>query len=195
MSEPEPNDQSQWLRAWQESAPESAALERMARVLMARVWRFDQKIFWRNFREYAAGIMMLVVFAGMVVLGKDRTGGWIGIGSVGFVMAYLWWKHRGLHPLDPAASLATYRAAMLQRYDDQIRLLRSIVYWYLLPLSVWPLWIAAKTWQRSPPAAVISLAVLAAAYTFVGRLNVKTAAGKLRQQRAELEAMFKEDEA
>ena len=89
---------------------------------MARVWRFDQQIFWRNFREYTAGLVLMVVFAGQIALNNDPFGGAIGLACVGFVMTFLWWKHRHLEPLDPAADLRVYRRALLQRFDDQIRL-------------------------------------------------------------------------
>jgi hypothetical protein len=186
----EPHDQ--WLRMWQESAPEAPNPERLARMAMARVWHFDHRVFWRNFREYAGGLVMLVICAGQVMLRKDPGGGWVGLGSVGFVMAYLWWRHRGLQPLDPLADLAVYRAAMLRRYDDQIRLLGSVPYWYLLPLFVPPIWVAIHAWHRSPRGAAILLAVVAVFYGFVGWLNVKLAVGVLRREREKIEAMFQE---
>jgi hypothetical protein len=49
-------------------------------------------------------------------------------------MGYLWWKHRGHLPLDPAADAIAYKAALLTRGDGQIDLLRSVTNWSLLPL-------------------------------------------------------------
>ena len=74
------------VRLWQENTLATPDPERVARTLMAQAWRFDQKVFWRNFREYAAGIVLMVVFAGQVALGYDRIGGAIGLVCVGFVM-------------------------------------------------------------------------------------------------------------
>jgi hypothetical protein len=160
---------------------------------MAHVWRFDQKIFWRNFREYAAGIALLVLFGGQIVLGYDRIGGAIGFLSVAFVMAYLWWTHRGLQPLDPAADLAAYRVALLGRFDDQIRLLRTVPYWYLLPLFVPCLWVTGRMWDQQRWRVLVPLAILAALYTVIGWLNVRVGVPRLRRTRAKVEAMFADE--
>jgi len=183
-----------WMRVWQENSDAAPDPERLARTIMAQVWRFDQKLFWRNFREYAAGIVLMVVFAGQIALAHDRAGGVVGFISVGFVMGYLWWKHRGLRPLDPAADIEAYRAALLGRFDDQIRLLRSVTYWYLLPLFIPPLWQMAHAWSRSPWVAGISLAVVAALYAFIGWLNVIVAVRWLRAARDKVESMSSRDE-
>ena len=180
----------EWTHMWQDHMANEENPERVARTIMARVWRFDQTLFWRNAREYAAGIVLLVVFLGQLVMGDDRIGALVGIGSVGFVMGYLWWKHRGLQPLDPAANVIAYKAALLARVDDQIRLLRSITYWYLLPLSLPSLWQAVYVWNRSPWAAAASLAVVGALFVFLRWLNVTAGVNTLLATRANVESMF-----
>jgi len=187
---PRPPIDEEWGRMWQARMASAEDPERVARTIMAQVWRFDQTLFWRNAREYAGGIVLLVVFLGQLVLGNDRIGALVGIGSVGFVIGYLWWKHRGLQPLDPAADVIAYRAALLARVDDQIRLLRSVTYWYLLPLFLPTLWQAVHVWQKSPWAAVVSLAVVAALFAWVRWLNVIGGVGALLATRANVEAMF-----
>jgi hypothetical protein len=185
---PSPDDE--WMRTWQGHMASDEAPERVARTIMAQVWRFDHTLFWRNAREYAAGIVLLVVFLGQLVMGDDRIGALVGIGSVGFVLGYLWWKHRGLQPLDPAADVTAYRAALLARIDDQIRLLRSVTYWYLLPLFLPSLWQAVHVWDRSPWAAAVSLVVVVAVFVFVRWLNVTAGVGVLLATRANVESMF-----
>jgi hypothetical protein len=149
--------------------------------------------FWRNAREYAAGIVLLVVFLGQLVIGDDRIGALGGIGSVGFVMGYLWWKHRALQPLDPAADALAYKAALLARVDDQIRLLRSVTYWYLLPLFLPSLWQALHVWDKSPWAAALSLAVVSGIFGFLRWLNVTAGVGALLATRANVESMFPQE--
>ena len=83
-----PTDQ-EWTRMWQGRMASEDDPERVARTIMAQVWRFDQTLFWRNAREYAAGIVLLVVFLGQLAMGDDRIGALVGIGSVGFVIGYL----------------------------------------------------------------------------------------------------------
>jgi hypothetical protein len=182
--------EGEWARVWQEDLTAAVDAERIGRRIMAQVWRFDQKIFWRNFREYAAGITMLAVFVGQLVMGADRVGALIGIGGVGFVMVYLWWKHRGLQPLDPAADVATYRLAMVTRIDDQIRLLRTVAYWYLLPIALPMLWQVARAWNQHPRTAGITLIVDAAFFVFVWWLNVVAGVRALETRRGNITEMF-----
>jgi hypothetical protein len=184
-----PTDE-EWARMWQGHMASEEHPERVARTIMAQVWRFDQTLFWRNAREYAAGIVLLVVFLGQLVVGDDRISALVGIGSVGFVIGYLWWKHRGLQPLDPAADVIAYRAALLARVDDQIRLLRSVTYWYLLPLFLPSLWQAVHVWDKSPWAAAVSLAAVVALFAFLRWLNVTAGVGALLATRANVESMF-----
>jgi hypothetical protein len=181
--------EDEWMRLWQTHTAGSPDSERQARVMLTQVWRFDQKVFWRNFREYAAGLMLMVIYAGQVILGIEGRTGAIGFVCVGFVLVYLWWKHRQLGPLDPTADIATYRAALLKRHDDQIRLLRTMPYWYLAPLFVPALSVAASTWQRSPGMTWAFVAVVVATYVFIGWLNVRVGVGALRAAREKIEAM------
>jgi hypothetical protein len=180
----------EWMQLWQTHTGGSPDPERQARMMLTQAWRFDHKVFWRNFREYAAGLIQMVIFAGMVIFGKESRTGAIGFVCVGFVLIYLWWKHRRLGPLDPTADIATYRAALLKRYDDQIGLLRTMPYWYLAPLFVPVLSVAASTWQRSRVIAWVFVAIVAAAYVFIGWLNVRVAVGALRSARDKTASMF-----
>lgn len=189
-NDPLPPTDEEWARMWQGRMASAEDPERVARTIMAQVWRFDQTLFWRNAREYAAGIVLLVVFVGQLGLGDDRVGALVGIGAVGFVIGYLWWKHRGLQPLDPAADVIAYKAALLARIDGQVQLLRSVTYWYLLPLSLPPLWQAVHVWDKSPWAATVSLAVVVALFAFLRWLNVTRGVDALLATRANVEAMF-----
>ena len=183
--------EADWMRVWQNNTPADPDPEKVARAIMAQTWLFDQKIFWRNAREYVAGIILLVVFAGMLLKGYDRIGASIGIVAVGFVMAYLWWKHRGLRPLDPAADVATYKAALVARYNDQIRLLRTVPCWYLLPLCFQPMWMAANGWRsRHGAGAVVMLLIVFAVFAGIGWLNVALGVRVLRARRDDIESTY-----
>jgi hypothetical protein len=183
----------EWARLWRDDTRDAASSERAARITMAHVWRFDQKIFWRNAREYAAGLALMGVFLYQIAAGDDRTGGVLGLICVGFVMAYLWWNHRGMQPLDPVADLTAYRNAALNRYDAQIRLLRAVTYWYLLPLMAPMLWQVSRTWATSPWSAVAIVIVDVAVFLFIRWLNVTVATGVLRAGRAKMAAMLPEE--
>ena len=81
----------------------------------------------------------------------------------------------GLRPLDPASDVAAYKVALVAGYDDQIRLLRSVPYWYLLPLYLWQFRMAAYIWRKSPAAAIVVLLAVLALYVGIGWLNVVAA--------------------
>ena len=188
-----PEHEQDWARLWNDYSVDASHPELLARLTLTHVWKFDQTIFWRNFREYAAGLVVLVVFAGQAILSDDRAGALLGAGCVGFVMLYLWWKHRGLQPLDPMLDLAAYRQAALARYDGQIRLLQTVTYWYLLPLLVPVLWQLARAWPKSPVAAGLMAVVVVGLYGFLRWLNVNVAAVQLKASRERLERMFPND--
>lgn len=181
------------MRLWQGTNTSPAESERLARELLTRVWRFDRMISRRNAREYIVGVGMIVFFAGMLLTGRDRVGAVLGLLSVSFVLLRLWWKHRHLQPLDPAADVTEYKAALLARIDAQIRLLRGVPYWYLLPLSVWPVWVFAHTWSGRPWAAVMGLLLLFVSCGGIGWLNAVWAVRRLRARRASVESMFPQE--
>jgi hypothetical protein len=180
-------------RLWQQTAAGTHDPDYVARAIMAQVWTFNQKIFWRNFREYAAGIVLMVVFAARFALGDDRVGAAIGFVCVSFVMIYLWWKHRGLNPLDPAADATVYRTTLMARYEAQIRLLRTVPYWYLMPLFVPGVWTFLAKWPSDGWHTLAPIAVLVAVYTFVGWLNVVLGVRYLTTTRDRLVGMFADE--
>jgi 4-hydroxybenzoate polyprenyltransferase len=112
--------------------------------------------------------------------------------GVGFVLAYLWWRHRDLRPLDPSADARVYQAAMLARIDKQIRLLGSVRYWYLLPLYIPGLWVIKQTWKQDPIRAVLNLGIYTGVFAFVGWLNERWGVRRLQAQRAKIQGLYEE---
>jgi hypothetical protein len=180
-------------KEWKESTIDARDPALLIRELSAKVGRFDQKIFWRNFREYAAGLVVLV-WAGYRALQGNRPSIGMVVGIV-FVLAYLSWQHRKLRPLDPSADVGAYRKALLERFDDQIRLLSRVKYWYLLPLYLPVVWMTVELWPRGPWAAGTGLAVVTAVFTSLGWLNERYAVRNLEKARAQLKAMAEEEES
>jgi len=189
-------------QVWQASSiSQPADPAEIARTIAGAVHRFDRSIFWRNFREYAAGGVMLIVFAGSAALGHGRIVPLVGVVAVSFVLGYMWWKHRNLKPLDPTADARAYKAALLARYDRQIQLLRSVRYWYFLPLYVWILAATvANALHRpahlSPWAHAISLAAslgfVTALYVWLLRLNERHAVRRLAEAKKQAESLLLE---
>jgi hypothetical protein len=174
------------IRMWQEnSLPPPFDASQLAREIAAQVKQFDRKIFWRNFREYAAGGIFMAFMLVVMVRPEGRLLAWTGIAAAGFVMFYMWWSHRNTPQPDLSADARSYQAALLARYDHQIRLLRRVKYWYVLPLYCWMLFAASH--GRAPLPMYIVMTVFA---LFIVWLNESYAVKKLREQREKAEKLL-----
>jgi hypothetical protein len=65
-------------------------------------------------------------------------------------------------------------------------LLSRVRYWYLLPLYVPAVWQIAQGWSWQPWAAAFALAVVTAAFAFIGWLNERCGVRFLQEARAKL---------
>ena len=86
--------------------------------------------------ESVSALAVTVFFAAMAARAPDilqRTGLLIVAGSGLWIIAFLLRFGRASVPPDPAQELSQYRRALVERYDREIRLLKSVKYWYLLP--------------------------------------------------------------
>ncbi len=186
-------DGDELMLLWQQGPSTGPDPEEVARLAgKATMKRFDNAIFKRNFAEYAAAFVLLVVFGWQAARGNHRFQNSVGFLCVAFVAAYLWWQHRRTPPLDVTADARSYQTAMLNRIDQQIRLLNTARYWYLLPLYIPPVWTTIATWQNSKAAAILMLAAVTAAYWLILRLNENFALPRLRAERTRIEALYKE---
>jgi hypothetical protein len=111
-----------------------------------------------------------------------------------FVMAYLWLQHRNLKQPDPSTDVFAYQKALLERFDQQIRLLIRVKYWYLTPLYLPILWMNLEKFSIHPWGSCFSIAIVTALYGFIGWLNEKAAVGTLKNARKQLLAMIEERE-
>ena len=129
------------MKLWQGNAlPGRMDARQLADGIANKVGKFDRMIWWRNLREYSVGAVLIGIFLWRAFNPATRFIALAGIVAVGFVMFYLWRSHRQTPPpLDPAADGLAYQAALLRRYDHQIRLLSAVKYWYVLPLYLWML--------------------------------------------------------
>ncbi len=194
-SDQEPGSEEQELmKLWrQELLPGHVDPAQIAREVAAKVKQFDRGIWWRNFREYAVGLILIVFFSWRSFDPASRIVSLAGIVAVLFVTAYMWRSHRNTTPLDPAADGASYRAALINRYDHQIRLLSKVKYWYVLPLYLWML---LSVLMYSPPHDVgrrwRGILVVTAFSLFVVWLNEGPGVRKLKAKRKQAEAFFEE---
>jgi len=142
---PTPDDFS---RLWQ-SVPAGPAPA--LRQIEARARRFDRTIRNRDWRESGAGLLVAAVFLWMsfhargLALASDL---WLAACGI-WVVFYLRRYSRTSGGVPPEKSLAAYRRAVLERFDRQIRVVRSAKYWYILPFWAGLMLNAAAFYERT----------------------------------------------
>ena len=180
---------------WRQGASTAPDPEEIARLAgRASIMRFDRLIFWRNFREYVAGLVLLAFVAWEIVTGKEGGIPVIGLGCVSFILVYLWWYHRDFTPLDPSEDARAYQAAMLSRIDKQIRLLSTIRYWAVTPFAILALADFLGEVRGRPVSAVLYLALEIGSLVAVILLNERSRWGvpRLREERTKIERLYEE---
>jgi len=193
------------ITMWQEcSTPGGASLP--TRQLAGWVKSFDRRIFWWNFVEYAAAVIVLTR-AGFEIAKGDRylIAPLTGIAVVLFIVISIWWSHRHNHPPDPLADARSYRTALLARIDRQIRLTLRVRYWYVLPAWIYFLTVfvsgTVKVFNETPERISIGNAVLGLALAFLSAtalcvivvwLNERFGLRKLQEERKRVQSILTE---
>jgi hypothetical protein len=187
-------EEEELMKMWQDNLlPGRLDAAQMVREIAGRVKTFDRTIWWRNLREYAAGAILIAFFSWRSFDPASRLIAVAGIVAVGFVMTYLWRSHRQITPLDPSADAMSYRAALMDRYDRQIRLLSGVKYWYVLPLYLWMLLSIMMTVPSQKIGRRMGAGLVVTAFSiFIIWLNEGYAVRKLRVKRKQAEALLDE---
>jgi hypothetical protein len=109
--------------------------EDLVKLVQKRTRQFDRAIFVRNLLECAAAVIGAVLMTQLAVRAHalQRVGFIVIAASAAWIMYYLLRYGRAPANADPDQDLNSYKRALLERYDRQIRLLKSVKYWYLLP--------------------------------------------------------------
>jgi hypothetical protein len=111
--------------------------EEMRQIVLQKIDKFDRIIRRRNLVESAAALVVVAFFACAAWWqhnGIERLGSLIIVAAALWIIYYL--RRHGAEPPEasPDQSLAGYQRALIVKYDHQIRLLRGVKFWYLLPL-------------------------------------------------------------
>ena len=196
MSHPSDPVADDLVRLWRDSLMPSPDPERLASQLARlALRRFDSHILWRNFREYAAALAVVGFGVWRFLAGDDRLQVGAIVFGAAFVAGYLWFQHRRLPRLDPAATAHDYQAALLARIDRQIALLGGVRYWYLLPLYVPVLVQVVHAWQAHQRVAAVSmLVVVTAFYAALAHVNERLAVNHLKEERARVASLYEDRE-
>jgi hypothetical protein len=167
------------------TTPDSASLkekegEEMLTMVIERTRSFDRRIAVRNAIECAAAILVVGVYgwaAWNAPSALEKAGNAIVAASAIWIAYYILRFGSGPRALDPGVNLNAYNQLLKEGYEQQIRLLRNVKYWYLLPPYVGVLVASVGLWLRlhgqgqSPRGAVVSVAAVTVVFVLVWILN------------------------
>ncbi len=118
-----------------EPAPPLPGAEQLA-AMKSRMKNMDRTLRGRDWRENIAAVFVMIVFAAYFFIFPSplsRLGSVLVIlGSI-FVMAYPTWRKRRVPKAAPDASMMQSLEAELQKINVEIALLRTVLWWYILP--------------------------------------------------------------
>jgi hypothetical protein len=155
---------------WTTKAPpplSHATLHEHARLFQRRIW-------WRNARETIAGLFVLAVNVRGLWHSEtqlDAATRLLLIAGVLFVVGYLYFRAspRSVPSDADARAVLHFHRAEIARQRD---ILCAVPWWYLLPFVPGMLVGAVDNWQKAGARVLVGMAIVAALFYFVWRMNV-----------------------
>jgi hypothetical protein len=202
MSQEPMNDKLNDL--WRSEAPSSSRLQKekegedMLTMVIERTRKFDRRILLRNVREVVAAAIVTGIFAWFAwkaPAGLERIGDVIVAASGVWITFYLLRSGSGPRALDPGMNLNAYGQLLHESYDREVRLARSVKYWYLLPMYVGLAVVSLGMGLRlhgagqSARPAVVSMVIVTVGFGLVWILNEVYAVRCLEKLKRELAGM------
>ena len=120
------------------SQPQAGARtkEELVELVQQRINQLDRKVFRRNLRESIAAVIVTIAFTWMAfhALNELQRIGLLIVAASGLWIIYFLLRYgRASAPADPGQDLRAYRLDLVQRYDRQISVLKSVKYWIWKP--------------------------------------------------------------
>lgn len=184
----EPSDAEKAWRSQELPAPNEAYISMIAGLLREEDRSFRHMLWWRDFREIGVAIALALFFA---YTGRSWIR-WLSVGSLLFVAAYI--LRARLPASKEPSHLAEKLQQMIREVNRQISLLRSVLWWYLLPCAVAVAAIAAErlalplNWPRISIMGGVGLLLYGAIY-WVNQFTVRKT---LKPRREQLERLLDE---
>ena len=190
------NGEDELQKLWKSQPPcGSVKGNDMLEIVEKKMQKFDRMIAWRNRVECIAAAAVAIFFTWTAVHVPNilMKAGSLVVAGGGVWIIYYMLRHGNVKAtVDPSKNLANYTQALVERYDHQIRLLKSVKYWYLLPMYVGLLILSMGiSLQRAKEGApawldVIGPALCTLVFGVIWWLNEVPAVRRLRNERAHL---------
>lgn len=110
--------------------------EELVELVAKKTRQLERMIQVRNISECASAFVVAALYAVMALHSSEpieRAGNFLVAVSGLWIIYFLLRFGHSRAPADPGQPLSAYRSAVVDRYDRQISLLKSVKYWYLLP--------------------------------------------------------------
>ena len=191
-----PSDELRQL--WQSDISQAINQRELLRELERRMRNFDRAIRWRDLRETLGGLIVTGFYLWMAVSAKtlfERSAD-LAVAAWGIWVAVVLRRFFKLNRKPaPEQTLSAYRHSLVERYDGQIRLAKSVKYWFLLPmwLALLLFDIAYRVDGGNNMKFTLVLIVVSAASVFVWWLNEGPGIRCLERKRRELAALMGEE--
>ena len=185
-------NESELKQIWQEqkqTKPSPEELHQIAHAVLSVDDKFRRKIWWRDVREIGAALLGAVLF-GLVGQTWLR---WIAVGSCIFVAAYIVKSRIAVRvPVKKELNLVDRVDQMVHETETQIRLGRSVLWWYLLPCAIG---MVALVLDRPPRhfsllSLLINTGALLTLFFVIYWLNQRAVRKSLEPRRARLQKML-----
>jgi CubicO group peptidase (beta-lactamase class C family) len=182
-------------KLWQEQrfdAPPPVLDEKQIAAMQRKMKKFDRTILWRDWRENIAAIFIALFFGVMFFTGPalmPRIGCVILVLASAFICWYPMHKKRGVAKTAPDAPVTEALECELEKVEVQIRLLRSILWWYLLPLGVGVL-VFYFGMQPQVSSKIGFFICVTAVYAFIYWLNQRAVEKQLVPLKREIEGLL-----
>ncbi|HXI69311.1 MAG TPA: hypothetical protein VNN22_03025 [Verrucomicrobiae bacterium] len=190
-------------KLWQQQPLRNPAVspEQLVSAMQKQTTQLRRILDARDVRELVACAFVIIIF-GIFYFTVSRTpvsrlGDLIVIGSSIFVAWKLIHTRRKTPPAPPGATVVESLQAELNAVRAQSRLLRSVLWWYLLPLGVGILvftWGGARGGLADNIGNIVYTLFVIALYAFIHRLNQRARATQLLPVEAQLESLIRSAE-
>jgi hypothetical protein len=182
---------------WQDQpiAKASAAGGEMVKQMKQKMQRFDRTLFWRDVRELGGCMIIIIWFAADLPrtwrtgTSLRHSGDAVLVLSSLFIAGNLLAARRTQRAFLKPDSVREFISGEVRTINRQIRLLQTVLWWYLLPIycgfAIFFIGVNGDLFSD-----VVVLGVIGAVFYFIAWVNAFTARTSLVPMKAELEQML-----
>ncbi len=191
-----PTDELRQL--WQSDISEAINQRELLSELQRRSRNFDRRSSRRDLVDIAAMLVIIVVYFWFAVHAGNTlerfADVWLVVSAAWFIFYVRRYARISRKPA-PEQTLGAYRQALVERYDSQIRLAKSVKYWFVLPMWLGQMLYNLAYWVHGGKNInfVMVTIVVTAANVLVWWLNEGPGIRYLKRKRRELAVLVGEE--